>query len=199
MQNTHNEKINDTTGVLLAGGKSTRMGQDKASIELSGTPIYSSALEFLRQHFQAVIIAGDRPDLALEGIPSIADRYPGSALGGLHTGLSATSTDWIFVMPCDLPYPDDRLLKLLYDLREGVDAVVPKTPAGYEPVFAFYHKRCLPIFDEALRNGRNSIFSLYPQLKVSFLEWKDMPRGWEKSLLNINTREELLKIGEGLS
>ena len=199
MQIPHNEKFTDATGVLLAGGKSRRMGCDKASIELSGRPLYFPALALLRQYFQTVIIAGDRPDLAQDDIPSIPDTYPGSALGGLHAGLSAALTEWIFVIPCDMPYPDASLLKLLYDLREEVDVVVPKTPAGYEPVFAFYHKRCLPIFDEALRNGRNSIFSLYPQLKVSFLEWKDMPRGWEKSLLNINTREDLLNIKEGLS
>lgn len=198
MQNTHNEKINDATGVLLAGGKSTRMGRDKASIDLSGSPLYSPALELLCQHFQTVIIAGDRPDLELDDIPSIPDRYPGSALGGLHAGLSVISTDWIFVMPCDLPYPDARLLKQLYELREGVDAVVPQTPTGYEPVFALYHKRCLSVFEAALKAGKRSIFSLYPQLNVRFLKWHDMPEGWEKSLLNVNTPEDLKKVKEGL-
>lgn len=194
MQISHNEKIADTTGVLLVGGKSGRMGRDKASIELSGRTLFSLALEFLRQHFVTVIIAGDRPDLAQVDIPSIPDLYPGSALGGLHAGLSAAVTDWVFVMPCDMPYPDAKLLILLYDLCEGVDAVVPRTPAGYEPVFAFYHKRCLPVFNDALEQGRKSIFALYPQLNVRFLEWQNMPRAWQKSLTNINTPEDLLKI-----
>jgi len=199
MQIPHNEKIKDATGVLLAGGKSRRMGRDKASIKLSGRPLYFPALALLRQHFQTVIIAGDRPDLAQDDIPSIPDTYPGSALGGLHAGLSAALTEWIFVIPCDLPYPDVRLLKKLYELREGVDAVVPQTPAGYEPVFALYHKRCIPVFEAALKAGKRSIFSLYPQLNVRFLKWHDMPEGWERSLLNINTQEDLLKIKEGLS
>lgn len=197
MHNTHNGKIRDATGVLLAGGKSKRMGRDKASIELSGRPLFSLALELLRQHFQTVLIAGNRTDLAQDDIPAIADLYPGSALAGLHSGLSAAKTDWVFVMPCDMPYPDAKLLKLLFKLRTGVDAVVPKTPTGYEPVFAFYHKRCLPVFEEALKRGRKSIFALYPELNVRFLEWQDMPSGWKKSLTNINTPEDLHRVKEG--
>ncbi len=173
------------------------MGRDKASIELSGRPLFSRALEWLCQHFSTVTIAGDRPDLELDDITSIPDLYPGSALGGLFTALSAAKTDWVFVMPCDMPHPDTRLLNLLFELREGADAVVPKTLAGYEPLFAFYHKRCLAVFEDALKNGRNSIFALYPQLQVRCLQWQDMPHGWEKSLTNINTPEELESFKEG--
>lgn len=173
------------------------MGRDKASIEVSGRPLFSPALELLRQYFETVIIAGNRPDLAQEDIPALPDIYPGSALSGLYTGLLAARTDWVFVIPCDMPYPDTRLLKLLFELREGADAVVPQTPVGYEPVFALYHKRCLPVFEGALKAGRKSIFALYPLLNVRTLKWRDMPSGWEKSLTNINTPEDLRKIKEG--
>lgn len=196
MQNSHNDTFSSVTGVLLAGGKSRRMGQEKALIELRGRPLCSSAMEMLRQYFATVFIAGDRPDLALEDTPSIPDIYPGSALGGLYTGLWAAGTEWIFALPCDMPYPDTRLLDQLLELREGYDAVVPLTPAGYEPIFALYSKRCLPVFEEALRQGRQCIYSLYPLLKVRTLQWQDMPEGWEKGLMNINTPEELEKIRE---
>ena len=198
MHTSHNEiGYSDVTGVLLAGGKSTRMGCDKASIEVSGQTVFSRSLDFLQQLFSRVIIAGNRPGLALPEIPAVPDIYPGSALGGLYTGLKSAETDWIFVTPCDMPYPDSDIVDLLFRLHEGADAVVPQTPGGYEPVFAFYHKRCLPIFEDALIRGRKSIFALYPQLNVRFLEWQDMPAGWEKSMLNINTPEDLERIKKG--
>ena len=195
MHSSHNEiGYSDVTGVLLAGGRSTRMGCDKVRIEVSGQTVFSRALDLLQQLFSRVIIAGNRPDLALPGIPAIPDIYPGSALGGLYTGLKSAETDWIFVTPCDMPYPDNHIVDLLFRLHEGADAVVPQTPGGYEPVFAFYHKRCLPVFEDALKRGRKSIFALYPQLNVRVLEWWKMPADWEKSMLNINTPEDLERI-----
>ena len=174
------------------------MGRDKAHIELGGKPLFSRALLLLRQHFKRIIIAGDRPDLAQPGIPAIPDIYPGSALGGLHTGLYSAQTDWVFVVPCDMPYPDHRLLELLLSLRCGVDAVVPETPCGYEPVFALYHKNCLSIFEKNLQQGRKSIHNLYPELNAHFLNWRDMPAGWEKSFMNINAPDDMSKIKENI-
>ena len=113
----------DVTGVLLAGGQSRRMGRDKALIVLDNEPLFSRTLNLLQRYFPNVLIAGDRADLERPGVPAIADTYPGSALGGLHTGLSSAQTDWIFVAPCDMPYPDGQLVELLLQQRNGVDAV----------------------------------------------------------------------------
>lgn len=186
--------IANVTGVILAGGKSSRMGQDKACLSLSGKTLFSVNLELLRTYFNEVMIAGDRPDLAQPDLPSIPDICPGSSLGGLYTGLMSAETDWIFVTPCDMPYPDGRILELLFSLHAGADAVVPQTPHGYEPVFAFYHKNCLPVFSDALKSGRKSIHSLFPLLNVHFLTWQNMPADWQKNFMNINTPEDLAKI-----
>jgi molybdopterin-guanine dinucleotide biosynthesis protein A len=191
MHISHNESDNNTTGVLLAGGKSLRMGQDKARIEVNGKPLLSRSLKLLRRHFPSVLIAGDRPDLATADIPAIPDIYPGSALGGLYTGLQAARTDWVFVAPCDMPYPDEKILKLLLKHRHGADAVVPRTPQGYEPVFALYHKNCLRHMEEMLQQDQYRIYDFYQRIKVNYLDWQQMPAGWERSLLNINTPEQL--------
>jgi molybdopterin-guanine dinucleotide biosynthesis protein A len=194
MQIPHNEYMIDTTGVLLSGGKSLRMGQDKAQIEFRGQTLISWALDFLRLNFASVLIAGDRPDLATAEIPAIPDLYPGSALGGLYTGLKSARTDWIFVAPCDMPYPDAKILELLLKHRNGADAVVPRTPQGYEPVFALYHKNCLPHMEEMLQQGQYRIYDFYQRIKVNYLDWRQMPTGWERSLLNINTPEQLEQL-----
>jgi molybdopterin-guanine dinucleotide biosynthesis protein A len=192
----HNDFIENTTGVLLAGGKSLRMGHDKACIEIDGRPLLSRSLELLRQYFAAILIAGDRPDLAEPGIPAIPDLYPGSALGGLYTGLQTAKTDWIFVVPCDMPYPDARILGMLVKQRNGFDAVVPRTPDGYEPVFALYHKRCLTQMEKMLQQGQFRIYDFYQRIEIHYLDWHQMPEGWKRSLLNINTPEQLALLEE---
>jgi molybdopterin-guanine dinucleotide biosynthesis protein A len=191
-----NASMADITGVLLAGGLSRRMGFDKACIKVGGQPLFSRSLELLRSHFQTVLIAGNRPDLAAADLPVIADIYPGSALGGLHTGLRAAQTGWIFVAPCDMPYPDARILELLASRRNGCDAVVPRTPAGYEPVFALYHKRCLPRIEEMLQQGQYRIYDFYQRINVHFLDWHQLPDDWERSLLNLNTPDQLARLRE---
>ncbi len=201
MQNPHieilvNTSYPDVTGVLLAGGKSRRMGQDKAVLELDGKSLFDRSLELLLSFFSTVIIAGDRPDLVRPEIPALADIYPGSALGGLHTGLQAAVTDWIFVAPCDMPYPDPRIVALLLQNRHGVDAVVPRTPQGYEPVFALYHKNCLPQMEAMLRQNQFRIYDFYQRIAIRYLDPPDLPDGWQRSLININTPADITRIKE---
>lgn len=196
MHISHNDETGSITGVLLAGGKSRRMGYDKAAIEVDGQTLFAKSLALLRQYFQAVFIAGDRPDLAGPDLPAIDDLYPGSALGGLFTGLHAAKTDWIFVAPCDMPYPDARILELLVSRRNGYDAVVPRTPAGYEPVFALYHKRCLPQMESMLRQGQFRIYDFYQRINIHFVDWHELPEDWQRGLLNINTPDQLARIRE---
>jgi len=194
MQISHIDKYPDVTGVILAGGKSRRMGTDKARLELAGQTLFARALELLQGFFANILIAGDRPDLARPGIPAIADFYPGSALGGLHTGLITATTDWIFVAPCDMPYPDARIVKALLQSRDGVDAVVPRTAAGYEPVFALYHKNCLPQMAAMLQQNQFRIYDFYQRIAIRYLEPPELPEGWQHALLNINTPEQLAQI-----
>lgn len=194
MQTTHNDKYPDVTGVILAGGKSRRMGTDKARLELSGLTLFERSLQLLQSFFATVVIAGDRPDLASPEVPAIPDLYPGSALGGLHTGLVTATTDWIFVAPCDMPYPDARIIEVLLDNRSGVDAVVPKTAAGYEPVFALYHKNCLPQMEAMLEQSQFRIYDFYQRIAIRYLEPPNLPDGWQRALININTPEQLTQI-----
>lgn len=186
----------DVTGVLLAGGKSRRMGRDKALLQVDGKTLFESSLRLLMRFFSRILIAGDRPDLEQPGIVSIADIYPGSALGGLHTGLFAAATDWIFVAPCDMPYPDARIIERLLAERRGVDAVVPRTHDGYEPVFALYHKNCLAPMESMLRQNQFRIYDFYQQIDIRYLDPHELPEGWERALLNLNTPEQLTVLLE---
>jgi molybdopterin-guanine dinucleotide biosynthesis protein A len=186
----------DVTGVILAGGRSVRMGRDKACLEVDGTTFFARIADLLRGLFPQVLIAGERPDLAVADLPYVADLYPGSALGGLYTGLTTADTPFIFVAPCDIPFPDAGLIRALVDRRAGFDVVVPRTAAGLEPLFAVYGKGCLAAMRSMLERGHYRVYDLFPQLHVCELSRRELPAGWERALRNVNTPEEYRRIKE---
>lgn len=188
------EDCADVTGVILAGGRSRRMGQDKATLEIGGEMNIARILAMMRSLFPSVLIAGDRPDLACPEVPAIPDIYPGSALGGIHGGLAAASTPWIFVLPCDLAFPDPELVRFILQHREGYDVVLPRTAQGLEPVFALYHKNCLGAMAGMLARGDYRIYDFYDQVRVRYLDAEILPPGWQRALFNLNTPEDLRRM-----
>lgn len=187
--------MDDLTGVVLAGGRSKRMGMDKATLRIQGETLFQRQLDAFREVFSRVLIAGDRPDLASPEVPCVPDLYPGSALGGLYTGLSAAGTPNIFAAPCDMPFPDTDMIRFIVSHRTSAyDAVVPRTSAGMEPLFAVYSRKCLPVMKSLLEEGNYRILDIYERVNVLFIEEGSLPPGWERALLNINTRENLEHI-----
>jgi molybdopterin-guanine dinucleotide biosynthesis protein A len=187
----------DVTGVILAGGRSRRMGKDKTMLEIGGVTLFDRALRMMRGLFSEVLIAGDRKDLVRPGVPCYPDSFPGSALGGLYTGLMASSHDMIFVCSCDMPSPSMNIARLVVSQDHAYDVVVPRTPDGLEPLFARYHKRCLPAMKAMLDRQEFRIYNFYPLVRIRYLDVAELPADWQSSFLNINTPEEYKRIKEG--
>ena len=97
--------LHDITGVILVGGKSRRMGRDKAFLQIVGKTLFERVLEIFRESFDRIVLVGDRAErFAAYDLPVLPDIYPGSALGGLYTALYHAETEYIFVSSCDLPF-----------------------------------------------------------------------------------------------
>jgi molybdopterin-guanine dinucleotide biosynthesis protein A len=191
---SHN--FDDITAIILVGGKSRRMGADKAFLELDGTPLFERVLEVCREVFGRVVVVGDQTGrFAGYGLPVHPDIYPGSALGGLYTGLVHAETPYVFAAACDLPFPSGTVIDHLASLRHGFDAVVPKGADGYEPLFAVYSKTCLEPMRRFLEEGKVRIFDLYPELNVRYVPTKELVSlaGDDRALLNVNTPEEFAR------
>ena len=189
---------NDITGIILVGGKSRRMGQDKAFLKVGGIPIFERVLAVFRENFKHVVLIGDREErFADSGLPVVPDIYPGSALGGLYTGLHHAESEYVFVSSCDLPFPSAEVLRYLCSLINGFDAVVPTTAHGYEPLFAVYSKNCLGPIREHLDNGDFCAYAYYPQVRVRYVPFEELAHIDRdgRTFLNINTPEEFVKIG----
>jgi molybdopterin-guanine dinucleotide biosynthesis protein B/molybdopterin-guanine dinucleotide biosynthesis protein len=185
------------TGVILVGGKSRRMGQDKAMLEVSGHSLFERVLTAFRELFTEIILVGDRPErFAHTGLPVYPDRYPGSALGGLYSGLHYAKTPYIFVCACDVPYPSVPLIRLILSVNRSHDAVVPRNDEGPEPLFALYGKNCLEPMRRLLEAGNYRIYDFYPEVKVRYLEPEEYDHlpGARRSLVNVNTPAELATV-----
>jgi molybdenum cofactor guanylyltransferase len=190
-------RIEDITGAILIGGKSSRMGKDKTFLEVEGRPIIERILEVFSASFERVLLVGDRAErFARYDIEVVPDLYPGSALGGVYTGLLTAETEHIFVSSCDLPFPNQELLRYLCSLRDNFDAVVPETARGYEPLFALYKKSCLVPINSQLERGDFCAYGYYPQVRIRYVEDEELerfdPDG--RAFMNVNTPEEYAKI-----
>ncbi|MDX9708024.1 MAG: molybdenum cofactor guanylyltransferase [Trichloromonas sp.] len=181
----------DVTGVILAGGRSRRMGRDKATLEIGGRSLIAGIAELFGRLFSKTLIAGERPDLVRPNLPAYADTYPGSALGGLHTGLMHAETPYIFVAACDMPFVDEGLIRALLERREGYDVILPGTPEGLEPLIACYGQGFLPVISRQLQGGNFRILDIYPELRMRIAGPEELPVNWRTALTNINTPADL--------
>ena len=192
---SEHEKIEGVTGVILAGGASSRMGSNKALLEVEGLPMVTRAYRTLASLFHEVIIVTNSP-LDYDFLPcrTVSDIYPGyGSIAGLHSALSNSNSAHSFVTACDLPFLDPAIIRLLCELRtEGYDAVVPVSEGGLEPLHAVYSSACKDVFDTAIQKGERKILDILSRMnirQVTIGEVQDVG-GKAASFVNINTPEE---------
>ena len=192
---------NPVTGIILAGGKSTRMGKNKALIEIEGIPIIERICALFKELFQEVWIITDQEELfAGLGARLHDDLIPNlGALGGLYSGLVLASFPYSFCVACDMPFLRESLIDFLLRRIDGFAAVVPKTRDGWQPLHAVYSKACLDPIKEVVAEGRTKIIDIYPRIKIRTVEEEEF-RSLDpvnESFININTPEDLARIQAG--
>ncbi len=193
----------DVTGVILAGGESSRMGQNKAFLEVGGRRLVDRMASLLGSLFkELLLVANDLPAFAYLGLPTLPDCLPGKkSLGGIHTALLHMKTAYCFVAACDMPFLRDGLVRHLLSLREGYDVVVPRLEWGLEPLCAVYSRACLKPVERLLGRGDLKIINFFPEVRVREVAREDITPfdpGLD-SFLNINTPEDLVQANRLLS
>ncbi|WP_075364231.1 molybdenum cofactor guanylyltransferase [Desulfosporosinus metallidurans] len=188
----------NATGVLLAGGKSSRMKKNKAFLELEGRPLVERSLEVLHAVFAEVLISSNKPELyAHYEVPIIQDEsLDRGPLEGLYQGLKEATYDVVFFVACDMPFLQGELIHFLAGWIPEYDVVVPRLHSGLHPLHAFYHRRCLPSIRTNLEAGRLKIIDFYPSCSVRYIEeteLRDFP-DLSNIFCNVNTPQEWTAI-----
>ena len=187
------------TGILLAGGRSQRMGSDKALLELAGETFLARGVRLLRTLCQDVLIAArpgqDLPEI--RGCRLVRDEAPDlGPLAGIAAGLAASGDDWHLVLACDLPLARPELLRLLCAKAGEADAVVPHAEGRLQPLLAVYSRACLEPAQAALRSGTRAIAAMLDRVEVRLVP-EDELRAADPDLvsfINVNTHEDYQMI-----
>jgi len=192
------KKVN-ATGIILAGGKNSRMGENKAFLEIDGERLINKTLAIFRQIFSEIIIVTNDPLSYLEFADAaiVTDIYKEKGpLGGIYTGLFYSRSDHAFVCPCDMPFLNKDFIAYLLAQTGKYDVIVPDTAEGYQPLHAVYSRNCLPSIKRLLLMDKLKITGFYRDMRVlAISEEQTRPFNEDGRLFhNLNTPEDIEKI-----
>jgi molybdopterin-guanine dinucleotide biosynthesis protein A len=185
------------TCAILAGGKSTRLGQDKATIRIGEKALIRLVYDNIKEVFDDVIIIS-RLHNTIEGIdvPVLQDIVPfGNSMTGIVTALLYSETPYTFVVACDMPFLSTEAVKYVVNEATGEDIIIPKTKLGFEPLHAIYNRSCMAHLFRLIEYNRFKITGILPFVSVKALE--EQPCFFRKGIsvfTNINTMKDLAMV-----
>lgn len=188
----------EVTSIVLAGGKSLRLGKSKALEIAAGKSLIARVIQQLKQLSSHVLIATSREQsdlLAAIDAEILVDIYPNKGpLGGIYTGLMASQCSHNILVACDMPFLNTELLRYMVELSRDFDAVVPRLSRRHlEPLHAVYSKACLDSIRKQLDSGQLRVGSFLSQVRVRYIERPECQRLDPQllSFFNINYQSDL--------
>ncbi len=161
-------KKNKFTGIILAGGFSSRFGSNKALVKIGSDKLIEHILFRLEPLFEEIIIVTNDPlDYVDLGKTIVTDIVPHQGpLGGIYTGLLFSRFDYSFVMACDMPFVNPDFIEFLIERAPGNDVVVPSFNDKFEPLHAVYNKRCLKHMKKLLDEKKRQVMMIFKRVKT---------------------------------
>jgi len=189
----------DTSCIILAGGKSLRLGYDKVLEKVGNKSLLEQVISRIDSLSRKIIIvtAEERtfPKLASHSkLKIVSDIFPGKgSLGGIYTGLVTSDSFYNLVIAADMPFLNQPLLRYMIEVSDGFDFVLPRVNNLLEPLHAVYSKNCVAPAEFILKQGRKVIIELFNFVKVRYVEADEVKRfdPQHLSFFNINTEEDL--------
>jgi len=180
-----------TTGILLTGGHSSRMGQPKVNLPFGSETFGSKAIGLLRQFCNEIIIS-QNTQMVISDYQSIADNYSDiGPMAGIEACLKVSANDWNLVIACDMPFLEASTIEMLFQNIDDAMAVCFRHKGFGEPLCALYHKSALPIIQASIADSEYSLQQLLKKLKTRFIEADEMV---QHQLSNINSQADYLML-----
>jgi molybdopterin-guanine dinucleotide biosynthesis protein A len=189
----------ETSCIILAGGKSVRLGHDKVLENIGNKSLLEQVISRIDSLCTDIIIvtAEERTFPQLVSRPNlkiVSDIFPGKgSLGGIYTGLVTSASFYNLVVASDMPFLNQNLLRYMIEISDGFDFIVPRVNKLFEPLHAIYSKNCVAPIEFILKQGRKVIIELFDFVKVRYVEADEVHRfdPQHLSFFNINTKNEL--------
>jgi molybdopterin-guanine dinucleotide biosynthesis protein A len=190
----------EVSAFVLAGGRSSRMGTDKAFIEFQGRTLLDRALALVTRITPNVCILGSRAKFGAFGKVVEDEFAEHGPLGGIHAALRNSTSELNLILAVDMPFVQESFLKYLVSEAEKCDAAatVPRATGNWQPLCAVYRRTFADLAEPALRSGRNKIDPLFKEALVRVMAHDELEReGFDEDLFrNLNTPEELRAAGD---
>jgi molybdenum cofactor guanylyltransferase len=182
------------TGVILAGGKSRRMGRDKAFLPFGTGVLIERVIAVVRAVTDDLLLITNTPEQYLRfGLPMVADVIPeAGSLGGIYTGLVHAKMPYSLALACDMPFVKPAFLRFLCDMAAEADVVIPKNAEDFQPLCAVYAQACREPIRQRIEAGRLKITGFFDQVRVCVIEGEVLARydPHDVMFFNANTPEE---------
>jgi molybdopterin-guanine dinucleotide biosynthesis protein A len=182
------------TGAVMAGGKSSRLGRDKALLTLEGETLLERAVRTLQETTAEQIVVGPPERRDQSRVAKVyQDLYPSSGpLGGIYTALHFASNPLVLVVACDMPFLNADLLRLLLSLADGYDVVLPVPDGRGEQLHAVYRTTCQPAIEQQIASGDFKIDRFFDRARVRRVDVEELRQHDPelRSFRNVNTPED---------
>ncbi|MGX1829509.1 molybdenum cofactor guanylyltransferase [Paenibacillus taichungensis] len=192
------------TGIILAGGLSSRMGFNKALLDWNGTSVLEQVIQAMAPAVQRIILSAGNNTAAYTTLPydCVQDNYPGKGpLAGLHAALEASETDWNLICACDMPLLEPSFFKGMKWLAESGHehhAIVPRLAGRVHPLAGAYHRRVLPELEQRLIDNRLKVTQWLEEIGCQYVDVDELESAAVHDvaiqLSNMNTPEEYKHI-----
>ncbi len=189
--------FHDRAAWVLTGGRSSRMGRDKALIDIAGRPLALRVAEQAGKFCDSVSLVGDPAAYGSLGLKVVPDTFPGQGpLAGIEAALGATAADWNLIVACDMPALGSAAIEQLFDLQ--ADCALPQYDDGRaEPLCAVYHRRCHAAIRATLESGVRKVADALRRLEADGFAVRYLPVASAKPFANLNTPDEVQEYLNG--
>jgi molybdopterin-guanine dinucleotide biosynthesis protein A len=176
--------------IILAGGKSSRMGEDKGLMTLFGKPMIGYVIDRARELTSDILIVSNNEDYQRFGLQVVKDEIPDKGpLGGIYSGLKASKSTMNIILSCDVPYIKTGLLKYLLYQSEGYDVTVPIHEERIHPLIGIYSKNILPSIERNIITGKLKVTDAFKGLKLNVVEANEFD---EIEFKNLNSKQDII-------
>ena len=183
---------NNVTGYILAGGKSSRMGEDKGLLMLNNKPIVLYIIEQMQFVLNNIIIVSDNREYEKYGLEVIPDTIKNCGpAGGILASLKHSKTEFNFIISCDMPFVNKEAISFLLQNTNGFEIILPVFKGNYEPLFGIYSKSCFEKWEELVHNNENKLLNLANHFELNSIDVDENPVFGKDFFMNINTKKDL--------
>lgn len=178
------------TGVILAGGRSSRMGQDKGLVEVNGKPLFEYIAKRLRSQVDDILISCNqntgRYGREFQIVPDLVQNFSGP-LAGMLAALTISKTEWVLFVPCDVPEFPDNLADAFISGISGQQALYARDPVREHPTLCLLNRSLIPALTAYLENGDRKLMVFFHNIEAKTVLFKDVSQ-----FSNLNTPEDVL-------